>query len=393
MVLRYWGLLAIILLLTSCSVEESEQAGTPPPEMQTHPVQERIPHSDVTPTQADQAEACDLSSLPQSIELLEAWIGKSDASRDESRIPLEVGEAQYTQIESVTSNVLLVLSTQDGFEGLWSYRILQEDTTRVAQSGQGPGELNFPQDIDVHNGNAFVATPARVHTFSCDSESCGYKEGFSTPFQPTGIAVTSDNISTMGMLPLRGDTEIDSLDGAVHRIDSSGQLVRSFGDTYESNSWLVREWFIRNGGIASFQDGAIAIHYGGIPKIYFYGADSGIDEIIAVPNFNQGTFSANSERRSIIQEETYSRISTLRAIGEKHALVVVKTITDRDMEKPQAPVSYSFDYYITAHDPACVSHLGTEEVTTQDGGPEWIATDYHLLRIQEGEVYLIDSDS
>lgn len=393
MILRYWSLLAIILLFTSCSVEESEQVGTPSPEMQTHPVQERIPHSDVTPTQADHAETCDLSSLPQSIELLEARIGKSDASRDESRIPLEVGEAQYTQIESVTSNVLLVLSTQDGFEGLWSYRIPQEDTTRIAQSGQGPSELNFPRDIDVHDGNAFVTTPARVHTFSCDSESCRYKEGFSTPFQPTGIAVTNDNISTMGMLPLRGDTEIDSLDGAVHRIDSSGQLVWSFGKTYQSNNWLVREWFIRNGGIASFQDGAIAVHYGGIPRIYFYGFDGEISEIIGLPNFKQGNFNANLERRSIIQEKAYSRISTLRAIGEKYALVVVKTITDRDMDNPESPVSYSFDYYITAYDPACVSHLGTEEATTQDGGPEWIATDYHLLRIQEGEVYLIDSNS
>ncbi|MES3630807.1 MAG: hypothetical protein PPP56_11645 [Longimonas sp.] len=393
------------MLFTGCGGDASEEGGSHAQESsgeQVHPDPERLPHVNVTPTAVSDAVPCDLSSVPASLERLQAHIDGNDAMADAHRIPVDVPDTGTVEVASLNENLVLILVTLPGMEELWSYHIPTESAEQVATRGQGPGELMFPTDLTVQGAEVYVAMGTmRIATFTCEGASCTHRKDVRTQFQPTQIEVSEDGFATTGQLPLRGETEIDALDGAIHHVDSTGTLVGSFGEPYQTNIWMVDDHFTRYSGLAVLDDGSHVVHYHTFPRTYTYGPDQELRHVTEVEDFLEGTFVYREEGNgsiSVIREDNYSRIKQLNALVDEYAFFTVATVQmDRPSETMEVgdEIRYLYDHYLIRSNSGCASHLGREDIAAEykvDDRFRWVPTKHHLLRIGEGSVHLAELD-
>ncbi|PEN05544.1 hypothetical protein CRI93_12675 [Longimonas halophila] len=366
---------------------------------QVHPMPERLPHAEVSPVSVSDAAPCNLTSVPASVERLQAHVEGNDAMADARRIPIDVPGGSDVEVASLNENLVLLLITLPRISELWSYHIPTERAERVATRGQGPGELMFPTDLAVRGSEVYVSMGTmRIATFTCEGASCTHREDIRTQFQPTQIEVSGDRFATTGQLPLRGETEIDALDGAIHYVNPTGTLVESFGEPYQTDVWMVSAHFARYKQLASLTDGSHVVHYHTFPRVYAYGADQPLRQVIEIDDFLQPTFVYEDGRRSVLREDNYSRIKQLNALTEGTAFLTVATVRmDRPSEAMETgnEIRYLYDYYLMGATSGCASHLGHEDVAAEYGVNDrirWVPTEHHLLRIGEGSVHLIDRD-
>jgi hypothetical protein len=358
---------------------------------------ERLPHAEVSPVSVSDAAPCDRSSVPASLERLQAHIEGDDAMADARRIPIDVPGESQVEVASLNENLVLILITLPRISELWSYHIPTERAEQVATRGQAPGELMFPSDLAVRGSEVHVAMGMRIATFTCEGASCTHRENIRTQFQPTQIEVSGDRFSTTGQLPLRGETEIDALNGAIHYVDSTGTLVESFGESYQTDVWMVSAHFARYKQLASLDDGSHVVHYDTFPRVYAYGADQTLRQVIEIDDFLQPTFVYEDGRRSVFQEDNYSTIKHLSALTEGTAFLTVATVRmDRPSEAMETgdEIRYLYDHYLIGGTSGCASYLGREDVAAEYGVDDryrWVPTAHHLLRIGEGSVHLVDS--
>lgn len=398
----YAGILALGLLV-GCG-EDTSEAENPQvsnsSEEQVHPTPERLPHADAAPISVSEAEACDLTSVPASLERLQAHINGDDAMARANRIPVNVPENSMVELASLNEDLVLILVTRPGMEALWSYHIPTDNVSQVARRGQGPGEVMFPNDLAVQGSKAYVSMGTRrIATFACDSASCTHRKDVRTQFQPTQIEASGDRFATTGMLPLRGETEIDTLRGTIHHVDMAGTLTGSFGESYQTNAWLVKEWFAKNKGLAALLDGSYAVHYNIIPRLYTYDSNQTLRHIIEIDDFLQPTFVYGDGRRSTLRAANYSRISQLSALVGDLAFLSVSTVqrgASLETIEEGDEIQIAYDYYLMGGTSGCVSHLGRQNVAAEYGGGDrvqWVPTEHHLLRIGGGSVHLIKQET
>lgn len=403
-----WALvvvLAALVLLAGCGGNHTDaeniQDSSPRASSgeQVHPMPERLPHAEVSPVSVSDAAPCDRSSVPASLERLQAHIEGDDAMADARRIPIDVPGESDVEVASLNENLVLLLITLPRISELWLYHIPTERAEQVATRGQGPGELMFPSDLAVRDSEMYVSMGTmRIATFTCEDASCTHREDIRTQFQPTQIEVSGDRFATTGQLPLRGETEIDALDGTIYYVDSTGTLVESFGEPYQTDVWMVSAHFARYKQLASLDDGSHVVHYHTFPRVYAYGADQTLRQVIEIDEFLQPTFVYEDGRRSVIREDNYSRIRQLNALTEETAFLTVATVR---MGRPSEAMEtgdetlYLYDHYLIGGTSGCASYLGREEVAAEygvDGQFRWVPTAHHLLRIGEGSMHLIDRD-
>ena len=394
--------LIAFMLFTGCGGDASEEGGSHAQESsgeQVHPDPERLPHVNVTPTAVSDAVPCDLSSVPASLERLQAHIDGNDAMADAHRIPVDVPDTGTVEVASLNENLVLILVTLPGMEELWSYHIPTESAEQVATRGQGPGELMFPTDLTVQGAEVYVAMGTmRIAMFTCEGASCTHRKDVRTQFQPTQIEVSEDGFATTGQLPLRGETEIDALDGAIHHVDPTGTLVGSFGEPYQTNTWMVDDHFTRYNRLAVLGDGSHAVHYDAIPRLYTYDSDQTLRHIIEIEDFLQPTFVYEDGSRSVYREDDHSRLGQLNALVDDIAFLAVSTV---QLSVPSESIGTGdaveviYDYYLVGATSGCASHFEREEIDTEYGAGDrfrWVPTKHHLLRIGEGSVHLAELD-
>lgn len=392
-----------LMLFAGCGGNDTENTDRSPDSAksgeQVHPMPERQPHADVKPISVSDAEPCDLSSVPASLERLQAHIDGEDAMADAHGISVDVPEINAVEVTSLNEDLILVLTTKPGSEELWSYHIPTDSAEQVATRGEGPGELMFPSDLAVRGSEVYVSMGAmRIATFTCEGASCTHRKDVRTQFQPTQIEVSGDRFATTGQLPLRGETEIDALNGAIHHVDSTGTLVGSFGEPYQTDVWMVGAHFARYKQLASLGDGSHVVHYHTFPRIYTYGSDQELRHVIEIDDFLQPTFVYEDGHRSVFREDDYSSIAHLNAINES---VAFSTVVTRQLEKPSElmengdEIRYLHDHYLIGGTSGCVSYLGREDIDGEygvDDSFQWVPTEHHLLRIGEGSVHVVSTD-
>ena len=372
---------------TGCSTDsENQSEGAQSVNEETHPIPDQIPHADTSPLQAKEADACDLADIPESLRALQQHIHEEQT--DLKRIPIDVSEHQMARVVSIDADHILVMDTKPPTVQAFVYHRATDTASLIAKAGEGPGEINFPTDVAVDARRAYIAMGTqRIASFFCASGVCDHEEDIRVEFQPTALAMSDDHFVTTGILPLRDETEISSLSGAIHRVDMSGDHIDSFGEAYQTEAWLVNEFFTRNSSLVSFDDGSYAVHYDIIPRLYVYGADHTLRKVLEIDNFEQPTFEYEDGRRSILQEENYSRVTQLNALEGNLAFLTVTTRSNTSAELTE----YVYDHYVMGVESGCVSHIGTEEEKAE-GGARWVPTDHHLLRIEAGSVYMGETE-
>ncbi len=318
---------------------------------------------------------------------------------DARRIPVDVPEHTFVETASLNQDLVLILVTRPGMENLWSYHIPTDSVEQVAPRGEGPGELMFPTDLAVQGSEVYVSMGTmRIATFTCEGTSCTHHGDVRTQFQPTQIEVSGDRFATTGQLPLRGETEIDALDGAIHHVDSAGALVESFGDPYQTNTWMVNAHFARHNRLTVLDDGSYAIHYDAIPRLYTYGSDLTLRHVVEVEDFLQPTFVYEDGIRSVYQEDDHSRMQQLNTIVGDIAFLSTSTMqlsVPSESIETGDEVQLTYDYFLVGATSGCASHFEREEITGEYGESyyfRWVPTKHHLLRIGEGSVHLVEPD-
>ncbi|NBB86854.1 MAG: hypothetical protein GVY12_11640 [Bacteroidetes bacterium] len=389
--MRIVATVLVIALLAGCSSDQAasehdqheQEAG-----LQIHPQTERFPHAHTAAIRTGDADSCDLSGSASPVERLRTDLD-AEHEVEVQRIPVNVPESQHVRLAPLGEDLVLILTTRPGLEELSAYHLPTDSTFQVADSGQGPGELLFPTDLAVHGNEAYVSMgDRRIATFTCEQSSCTHENDVGTDFQPTSLSAHSGQFTAMGTLPLRGETALSSLEGALHRVDASGTVVDSFGESYQTEAWMVNERFTRQGSHTGFSDGAFAVHYDLIPRVYLYGRDGALTDVVEITEFEQGTFTYENGHRSMVQEDTFSRIGQLHAIRDDLLYFTVTTGRGSASQSENAEVDLTYDHYVAGTSPTCVSLIGTESITGESGHT-WVPTDHHLLRIKDGTVYLV----
>lgn len=384
-------ILTVLIGLWGCSSDQSATDADQSASLQnthTHPQTERFPHAIVTPLSTAEAEACDLSLAPIALMRIQRHLAGDDVRHTAHRIPVNVPEDRTVRIASLSEDLILILTTRPGLEELNAYHLPSDSAFQVADRGQGPGELLFPTDLAVQGTEVHVSMGnRRIATFSCTDASCIHRRDVRTEFQPTRITVDGDHFATTGMLPLQGETELSTLTGAIHRVDTTGTFIESFGQTYDTDAWMITERLTRHGDLTTFSDGSYAMHYDVIPHLYLYDPDGALGHVLKINDFKQGTFSYENGSRSVIEDDAFSRIVQLHAVGDRLAFMTILTRRGRSSETAD---NLTYDHYVVGTDPFCVSQLGREDTARGAKSGRWVPTDHHLLRIEDGSVYLAD---
>lgn len=386
-------ILTVLIGLWGCSSDQPATDADQSASLQdthTHPQTERFPHANVTPLSTAEAEACDLSLVPVALERLQRRLAGDDVRHALHRLPVNVPEEEHLRIASLSEDLVLILTTRPGIEELNVYHLPSDSAFQIADRGQGPGELLFPTDLTVRDAMLHVSMgDRRISTFHCEDTSCTHRSEVRTQFQPTRITVDGDHFATTGMLPLQGETGLSTLTGAIHRVDTTGTFIESFGQTYDTDAWMITERLTRHGDLTTFSDGSYAMHYDVIPRLYLYDPDGALIHALAIDDFKQGTFSYENGSRSVIENDAFSRIVQLHAVGDRLAFMTVLTQRGRSSETAD---NLTYDHYVVGSDPFCVSQLGREDTARGAKSGRWVPTDHHMLRIENGSVYLAKLD-
>lgn len=386
-------ILTVLIGILGCSSDESTTNVDQDESVQgaqIHPQAERFPHADVAPLNTADAEACNVSSVPTALGRLQMHLTGDDVRYALHHIPVNVPEDRTVRVASLNQDLVLILTTRPGLEELSAYHLPSDSAFQVADRGQGPGELLFPTDLTVRDAMLHVSMgDRRISTFHCEDASCAHRQDVRTEFQPTRITVDGDHFATTGMLPLQGETGLSALTGAIHRVDTTGAFIESFGEAYQTDAWMINERFTRHGDLTTFSDGAHAVQYDIIPRLYLYDPDDALSHVLEIDNFKQGTFSYENGTRSVMEDDAFSRILQLHAVGDRLAFMTVLTQRERSSE---TATNHTYDHYVVGTNPFCVSQLGKEDTADGAQSGRWVPTDHHLLRIEDGSVYLANLD-
>ena len=308
---------------------------------------------------------------------------------------LHVGDDQRVRVASVDVDRVLILDRTFPGSNLWIHNLDTDEVISLAGNGQGPGELMFPTDLIVDENVAYVSMgDRRIASFICDATTCTHERDVRLQFQPTGIGRMEASFSAIGTLPLQGDTGLDELPGAIHIVDETGSYLQSVGVPYSTDRWLVTDMLLRDGGIVSGPGDWHGVYYSILPYIYIYQYDGTLDSIIDIDrSFHQGTVESEPGSISIVRESDHSRILEVNTVGDVYLFVTVRSVMDRVLGEAHHTSNFSFDYYLIGLESSCATHVGREEYTGSVGLGRWFITDQHLLRVQDGSVYMVHDSS
>jgi hypothetical protein len=376
-----WVVLGLFSL-TGCSAGTDETGHAPlEPEAGEvrHPVAARLPHSDVRPVVFGRDNTCGSSEFSFPVRALSARIDEGFRADQAERIDFHVREHSRVQAESMTESRVLILESNN--RELWTYNVPAQQSARIAGAGQGPGELHFPTGLAIDGRYAHVAQASRrIASFECDTDGCLPLDDLSTELQLTAIGKHGDQFLVVGALPLGGDPNSGVLPNAIHRLDGTGSHVSSHGEAYRTERYPVADAFLRTAGIAVGRTGWHAVRYGLLPSIYVYTADDVLEAAFQFEDFRQGTVLSRGGFLSAVQEENVSNIMDLRILDDAYMFVAVTNRLGSQVR---------YDYYLIGRSPLCSLHIGSEEIGRGDSVGRWVLTDHHVLRIEEGYVYLI----
>lgn len=361
-----------------------------------HPIPELIPFQDRPHIPIDDKNSFQQMAQPDSgLIMLHLYLGDS-SNFIQRQFDIILEEALDTKIESITSNRVSVLDTEN--DQLYEVDLQSEETQLIANFGRGPGEIQHSIDLEFFNNQIYVARrDMRISRFNCANIPCSYESTLNIEQQPISIAFIPNNIAIapgfmyLGNQELESNNVIDFPSIQLMGLDSL-KIEKTLGNIYRTRYLRVLGHFSRTALLESIPQSENFIWANRwFPYIYVYNT-SGLLNTFQLTNFHQNTFEffPNSHRNRFTFDSKYTRIIEIDRLNENQILIVSKTeAKSSETSEGNEIFDFQFNYYVVDLLNKEAYKVGTDMYSGLYERLLFVKNN-HLFKIEKGRLYLLE---
>jgi len=374
----------------SCNSSNNDSSST----TVRHPVEEKIPHYNRDHILINSSDSFEkLKEKPGELVLLNQYLQEPENIILE-RLEVEVGSPfPAFNVVAVDKNRLVILD--DNRNELLEFNIINKKATTIAEFGRGPGDVQFPLEMVIHDEMIYVLRQDMyISIFDCMNEPCTFKDVISLEFNPASLTFSDDNFAILGTKfeSQTSDTETEKApqnSQPIHLIDHSGNQFASFGSMYDVDGhWMLIRPFVMSGDIrfASVEN-VYSLTFKRFPFVYIYDQeDHSLTESYKLSDFLLGKQSYwPDERRLRNPEDDYTIIKNIQIYEEHLLLIETETKTNYRITETSILWDRKFDYYILDLTTKKDYYLGNYEYKAEEPGKRVFLTGLGIVIYDEKE--------
>lgn len=318
-----------------------------------------------------------------------------------SFIPLDlfVSSSDNLKIASIDSSRFILLDM--GNHELIEINTSLDKVIILASFGRGPGDIAYTKDVIYSDGTVYVAMQdRRISAFNCIESPCEYDETIMIEeISPLSITKFEDHFFAIGMRPVSGESDLkpENLNSPpIHSIDLHGELVKSFGQSYDTqgNWMLIRPLIEGEIEYDDFTESIIIAHHRFPYLVIYNSADISLSNIYQFDDFILGIqeYDYQLHMLSIVMED-HSLISAMHILGDGLLLAEIET------KKNMREENYSFiwdrisDFYLINLIDNTSINIGSISYSDSEGSIQRIIITKHgIMTVKSDKLYIVQSN-
>lgn len=392
--ISHYFIIIILFLFFALSCGERSNEG----DVVVHPVEEKIPYSDVPSKMLEVLNAGDhLDELPDNIQLLYEIL--LDDNLEVDSVELDLLTSSKIDLTSLNDSTIVILDKEQN--QLVSYNLSKHKAEVIAEQGRGPGDLIFSEELSVRNNGVYVASQNfQITVFNCQTGKCVHEKIFQTDYSTFSISPTQKFLYYLGIIPYghegRVEKDSESLDQfSVHRANIDGEVVSSFLPVYKDNSPLVSNRIMSKGRVRSFSEfDRIIITFQYFPYLFIHSLDGKLLDKYELPGFKEAK---NIESKvgelgtTLTFNGDYTYLRYTKKINEEWLLLKTQEFRDVNYvfldQEIYGDTWYS--YYIYSLDSKRIYKIGDDITMDYGQSKKYHLSDSGVFFNNEGKVHWI----
>lgn len=342
-------LVFITTIVINCSNKQNSVEPT------FHPITERIPYYNYTHQPITKNILFNKSfekELPV-VNLLHQYLQDS-TKLDFKELKFLARDAYQFDAVSINNHRIILLDKLAN--RLIEHDLKDDVTTNLAQKGQGPGDINFPQGISKNKGIISIAlADMRISEFNCANNPCSHQRTVKLDFRPYSLATADDKMAILGSINVGNTGNKIKMEDKLQEIkpiyilNIDGEEIKNFGDAYDTEGhWMLLRPLVNNGKIRYLHSEHIfALAYDRFPFIYLYNSNYELEKVYKIDNFIIGKqkYWPKEGRRRIVKQD-HSLIRNLQVIKDNYLLLEIEKKTNESIADNRRMWDRSFEYYL-----------------------------------------------
>ena len=345
----------MFFLLISCSTEHEEdpdpiftyEREEPQGSEELHPQKEAMPYHDRDHISIDRtSDFDDMPAPPENLGVLRNYLNDPE-SVEVHQLYKFLG---YGEIQPLNRNELMLLDIQN--RQLHQFDLASQQSTLIAEGGEGPGRLSLPYDLTVSEDNDelyVLMQDMRIDRYKCDHEPCEYDQSIPTDQIINNVAVTDDkNLAVVSNFnPMEDDPDAGS--SLITLLNADGETMHQFGETYETDVPTVLYDAIQTGNVAySNAEQLVVVCFDAFPFIYLYDESGELQKSYQISPFLLSSIYFDAQGRKRVEMDPGSFVSMQPLTDDSMVLIQVQTRGERVGEPAYEDTVYEqrYDFYL-----------------------------------------------
>jgi hypothetical protein len=367
--MKTYNLIVILffILIISCTRE---------PSVEIHPIEDRIPFWDYPIELQKNIENNQSDDLQIIISSAEDFLRTPPFSNIVESSLLHQMDMPYMtdgwiKFEESNTDQLIMLDPIQ--QALFEYQIKTNSWSQIAESGSGPDELSFANDITMIGDTIYVVSKeSRITVFVCGIETeCEFLKtiNLEQSLNPVSISIESDNILLLGNKHdvesgITGEISSNSL----FMLNHDGELIKSWGEIYHPNGhWMLLEPFSRGKVMSIKETESILYYFESFPFIYEFDLNQDLEGIYRIDDFDIVKREYEPNTGSLyVPVEDYSHINDVIYHGNGKAIVTVMNRRNYQVINQSASWDESKDFYLLNIKTNKSKYLGSLNNTSEE---------------------------
>ena len=362
--------LSIILLLISCDTDQDQdldpifsyEREEPQGSEELHPQKEAMPYHDRDHISIDPAsDFDDMPAPPENLSALRNYLNDPRAVEVQQLDKLMADGV----IQPLNRDELMLLDIQN--RRLHQFDLPSQQSTLIAEGGEGPGRLSMPYDLAVSedkNELYVLMQDMRIDRYKCNYEPCEYEQSISTDQIINNVAVTDDkNLAVVSNFnPLEDD--LDDGSSLISLLNADGEKMNQFGQTYETDVPTVLYDAILMANVAySNAEQLFVVWFDAFPYIYLYDENGKLQKSYQVSLFLLSSIYFDAEGRKSVEMDPGSFLSMQPLTDDSLMLVQVETRGEQVGEPAYEDTEFEmrYDFYLLDLSDESSWYIGSKE--------------------------------
>lgn len=378
-----WLLIAICVGFISVSCNKNGERSSE--NTVVHPIEKNIPYFDRNHIEVSKTKRYSEGDLPShTLNNLFRFLQSSAYTGE--KLSLMTGVSLFTDVLFKDENNLVILDSDRN--ALFQYGIQTGLVDSIAGQGQGPGDLNYSQEMIRDEDFIYIAMEdMKISRFDCRPEICEYDKTIPLNGSALSIAKVEEKFAVLGhheFNPL-DDYEVGN---AISLVNGQGEIEQRFGRYYNAEQYIVfislRQGTVRYS--SSLEKYLFAMDY--LPIIYAFNNRFELSETYKLTGSIQGEVIYDRRNQSAnfpAQKKTSTTDITL--LDNDVALIHTLTLTEARFDENSEGPSFIHDYY-------AINLTTLEGYYLGEHSGEYLSRIYpseHGIILNDGEaVYLIE---